>query len=214
MRLFLYWTSGKNPARRRCGLGEAFLSYLIAALVMAAPGVFADSFWQGGTSDFNVAASWNPTGVPAGVNAINDGGSNNVVRIQPGDPVWSPYDIRAGDGANASGAYLQTGSTNTVNGWFRLGDNAGSSGSYTLSNGVVNAALQAHVGEAGVGALTINGGNFNVGQNPFCVGDGDFGAGGSGTVRVTGGTVTTALGLPVAETVTLISPCETVAVRY
>ncbi len=43
------------------------------------------------------------------------------------------------DGANASGSYMQTGSTNIVNGWFRLGVNANSTGYYTLSNGVVDA---------------------------------------------------------------------------
>ena len=132
--------------------------------------VVADSLWRGATGDFNVASSWNPSGVPAGVNAINDSGSNNVVLIRPGDPIWNPYDIRAGDAANASGSYLQTGSTNSINGWFRLGDNAGSFGNYTLSNGVVNALLQAHVGEAGVGSLTINGGAFNVAQIPFASG--------------------------------------------
>jgi hypothetical protein len=110
-----------------------------AALMLAAGCANADSYWQGGTSDFNVAASWNPSGVPAGVNAINDSGSNYVVLIRRGDPVWSPWDIRAGDAIGASGAYLQTGSTNTINGWFRLGDNANSTGFYTLSTGVVNA---------------------------------------------------------------------------
>jgi len=120
---------------------------LLAALVVAARCAFADSYWQGGTSDFNVAGSWNPAGVPTGVNAINDSGSNNLVLIRPGDPTWRPWDIRAGDGVNASGSYLQTGSTNIVNGWFRLGDSANSTGYYTLSNGVVNVLLQAHVGE-------------------------------------------------------------------
>ena len=156
---------------------------------------WADSFWQGGTSDFNMSSSWNPSGVPTGVNAINDSGSNNVVLTQPGDPVWSPWDIRAGDGASASGSYLQTGSSNIVNGWFRLGDSAGSAGYYTLNNGVANALLQAHVGEAGDGVLTINGGTFNVGQTPFCVGDGDFGAGGTGTLNVKGGTINTPPGV-------------------
>jgi autotransporter-associated beta strand protein len=168
---------------------------LLAVMVIAAPSAFADSYWQGGTSGFNVANSWNPAGVPTGVNAINDSGSNNVVLIRPGDPVWSPWDIRGGDGANASGSYLQTGSTSIVNGWFRLGDSANSTGYYTLSNGAVNVLLQAHVGEAGVGVLTVSGGSFNVGQNPFCLGDGDLGAGGMGTLNMNGGTLTTALGV-------------------
>jgi autotransporter-associated beta strand protein len=168
---------------------------LATALLLTASCAFADSYWQGGTSGFNVASSWNPAGIPAGVNAINDSGSNNVVLIRPGDPVWRPWDIRAGDGVNTSGSYLQTGSTNVVNGWFRLGDNANSTGFYALSNGTVNALLQAHVGEAGIGALTISGGIFNVDQNPFCLGDGDFGAGGIGTLNMNGGTLTTALGV-------------------
>ena len=171
------------------------LMALTAILPLVANHALADSYWQGGTSDFNVASSWSPSGVPAGVNAINDSGSNNVVLIRPGDPVWSPWDIRAGDGANASGSYLQTGSTSDVNGWFRLGDNSNSAGYYILSNGVVNVSLQAHVGEIGQGVLTISGGTFNVGQVPFCVGDGDFGAGGTGTLKMNGGTINTAIGV-------------------
>ena len=165
------------------------------ALLFVVTHAFADSYWQGGTSDFNVANSWNPSGVPAGVNAINDSGSNNVVMIQPGDPLWSPWDIRAGDAADASGSYLQTGSSATVNGWFRLGDGSNSAGYYTLSNGAVNVLLQAHVGEAGAGVLTISGGSFDVGQSPFALGDGDFGPGGSGTLNMTGGSLNTALGV-------------------
>ena len=148
-------------------------------------------------SDFNVSASWNPVGVPAGVNAINDSGSNNIVLIRPGDPAWNPWDIRAGDGAGASGAYVQTGSTNTLNGWFRLGDNPNSFGSYVLSNGTVNATLQAHVGEAGTGFLGIYGGTFNVAQTPFCLGDGDFGPGGSGTLDMSAGTLNTPVGVDI-----------------
>ena len=176
----------------RNGAAPWFAHPVLAALLFAGRCVFADSYWQGGTSDFNVASSWNPAGVPTSVNAINDSGSNNFVLIRPGDPVWSPWDIRAGDSANATGSYLETGSTNIVNGWFRLGDSANSTGYYTLSNGVVNVLLQAHVGEAGIGVLTISGGTFNVGQNPFCLGDGDFGAGGMGTLKMNGGTMNTA----------------------
>lgn len=189
-----------DSVRSPCGQGyRATLSPLLsfAMMVLAANVAFADSYWQGGTSDFDVAGSWTPSGVPTGVNAINDSGSNNIVLIRTGDPVWSPWDIRAGDGDNASGSYLQTGSTNDVNGWFRLGDSANSTGFYTLSNGVVNASLQAHVGEMGTGVLTISGGAFNVSQSPFCLGDGDFGAGGTGTLNMHGGTINTDLGVDI-----------------
>src|ERR1017187_7961707 len=129
----------------------------------------ADSYWQGGTGDFNNAAAWNQGVVPtagssATQNADNDSGSNNVVLVQPGDPVWNPWDIRAGNGANASGAFRQTGDTVNIGGWFRLADSAGSAGYYTLSNGVVNCASQAHVGEYGTGVLEIDAGAFNVAQ--------------------------------------------------
>jgi len=186
----------EKGGRRLCGRNSGSWARCLAAQILLAAGcVLADSYWQGGTGDFNVAGSWNPSGVPTGVNAINDSGSNNIVLIQPGDPIWSPWDIRAGDGSHASGSYLQTGSTNIVNGWFRLGDNANSTGYYTLSNGVVNVLLQAHVGEAGAGVLTISGGTFKVGQNPLCLGDGDFGAGGVGALNMKGGMLNTALGV-------------------
>lgn len=163
--------------------------------MVAASGACADSYWVGGTGDFNIPESWSPAGVPTAINAINDSGSNNVVLTQPGDPVWSPWDIRAGDGNGAAGAFLQTGSTNVVNGWFRLGDSTGANGFYALSNGLVNVMLQAHVGEVGNGVLTVSGGAFEVGQDPLCIGDGDFGPGGSGTLNMNGGRLTTAPGV-------------------
>ena len=181
------------------------LESLIPALVFVALGLVlvpraqADSYWQGGTSDFNNPASWSqgvvPTAGPSATqNAINDSGSNNLVLIAPGDPAWNPWDIRAGDGANASGAFLQTGSTNNIGGWFRLADSAGSAGYYILSNGVANCASQAHIGEYGAGVLEIDGGTFNVAQKPFCMGDGDFGSSPSGILRMNGGTINTAIG--------------------
>ena len=95
---------------------------LAALLALPAATAMADSMWIGTTGTFNNSASWNPVGVPNGsVNADNDHGLNNVVRINSGDPVWTPWDIRAGNGNNTVGAFLQTGSTNTVGGWFRMG---------------------------------------------------------------------------------------------
>jgi autotransporter-associated beta strand protein len=175
---------------------------LAALLLVPATSALADSYWQGGTADFNNPASWNQGVVPvagpsATQNADNDSGSNNVVLIQAGDPVWSPWDIRAGDGANASGAYLQTGDTLNVGGWFRLADSAGSAGYFTLSNGVVNCALQAHVGEYGIGVLEIDGGTFNVAGDPFCMGDADFGPSPTGILRMNGGTINTATGVEI-----------------
>ena len=183
-----------NPFREKASLA------LAALLLLPATAGLADSYWQGGTSDFNNPASWSlgvvPTAGPAASqNADNDSGSNNVVLIKPGDPVWNPWDIRGGDGANASGSFLQTGGTINVGGWFRLADSDGSAGYYTLSNGVLNCALQLHVGEYGIGVLEVDGGTLNVGQDPFCLGDGDFGPSPTGTLLMRGGTINTATGV-------------------
>lgn len=189
----------KTNNRKYCLLSA--LSLLLGNVLV--PGTKADSYWVGpahGPADFTNAADWNPVGVPAAangnINADNNNGSNSVVLIQAGDPVWSPWDVRAGDGANTSGAYLQTGDTVNVGGWFRLADSAGSAGYYTLSNGVVNCNLQAHVGEQGYGYLEIDGGTFNVAQDPFCLGDTDVSGGSpTGVLVMNGGTINTAIGV-------------------
>lgn len=182
-------------------LGKRPFILAAALLVSAAATGMADSYWQGGTSDFNNPASWNNGYVPIVSspqnNADNDSGSNNVCLIQPGDPAWGPWDIRAGDGANTSGAFWQTGDTVTVGGWFRLADGTGSAGYYRLDNGTLNCQLQAHVGEYGDGLLTINGGTMTVAQDPFCMGDADFGPSPTGTLIMNGGTITTATGVEI-----------------
>jgi hypothetical protein len=98
---------GKNKKARMkppyvgCYNSSSWLGRPLAIALFVVPHcAFADSYWQGGTGGFNVPGSWNPVGVPTSVNAINDSGSNNVVLIRLGDPVWRPWDIRAGDGAN------------------------------------------------------------------------------------------------------------------
>jgi len=170
---------------------------LAAVLVVPAATVFGQAFWTGGTSDFNVAGSWNPNGVPTG-NAANDSGSNNVVLIQPGDAIWGHGDTLAGQGSGATGAYLQTGSTNNTGypsggSWMRLGIGTGTTGYYTLSNGVVNVAGQTHLGENGTGYLEVDNGVYNTGYNGnpgICAGDGDGNSSGpTGTLVINGGIV-------------------------
>ncbi len=171
---------------------------LVAALAVPVVTASAQTLWIGGTSDYNVPGSWNPAGVPSGgANASNDSGSNNVVLIQSGDPVWQHGDTLAGNGAGTSGAYLQTGSTNNTGGgnWLRMGVGAGSYGSYILSNGAVRVGGRTQIGENGVGYVEIDGGTYNGnvndgGANPAMVcGQGDFGPG-TGTLVINGGTVT------------------------
>ncbi|HEY4415953.1 MAG TPA: autotransporter-associated beta strand repeat-containing protein [Verrucomicrobiae bacterium] len=176
---------------------------MTAALLAPTAGLLAQNQWIGGvgTNDYNNASLWNPTGVPGGtVNCTDDAGSNNIILIQAGDPAFQHGDTLAGNGANTSGAWLQTGSTNYTGGgnWLRMGVGSASYGSYVFSNGVVNVGGRTQIGELGTGYLEIDGGVYNgnvndTGANPGLVcGQGDFGNGGVGTLVINGGTVTTA----------------------
>jgi autotransporter-associated beta strand protein len=175
---------------------------LTAALIVPAVTGWAQTLWTDGTADFNNPADWNGTYIDGSNNSSpnpncdNDTGSNNVILIEPGDPAWYHGDTLAGQGANTSGAYLQTGSTNNTgypaNGnWLRMGIGTGTYGSYILSNGLVNVAGQTHLGEHGTGYLEVDGGVYNTGYNGnpgICAGDGDFGTS-TGTLVFTSGII-------------------------
>jgi len=191
-----------NPIRAKKYLA------LAAVLLVPAASTLAQSFWSGGTSDYNVAGSWSgPYNTTNNPNCANDSGSNNVVLIQPGDPVWQHGDTIAGQGSGTSGSYLQTGSTNNTGGgnWMRIAVGTGGTvGYYTLNGGVVNVGGETHIGEHGTALLTINGGVFNGGVNGgnpgLCMGDADWSANGVlpsdsnpvGTLVMNGGTINTA----------------------
>lgn len=190
----------KNSPSSKTGLLLAKL--ILACLIVAPATVKAQTYWQGGSNDFNNAAYWTGAYIDTSgdsspnPNCDNDTGTNNVILIQAGDPPWYHGDTLAGNNNGNSGAYLQTGGTNNTgypnNGnWLRMGIASGSAGYYTLSNGVVNVAGQTHLGENGYGYLEIDGGVYNTGYNGdpgICAGDGDFGPG-SGTFVLNAGTV-------------------------
>lgn len=154
----------------------------VIALVSVAVISRADHFYtNNATGDYNVTNYWDPNSVPND-NTHNNNGSNNVVLIQDGDPIWNHGDTLAGDADGASGAYLQTGSTNNTGGgnWLRMGLNVGSFGSYVISNGVCNVGGRIQIGEKGAGYLEVSGGTMkananDTGANPGLVaGDGHF----------------------------------------
>ncbi len=161
----------------------------------------ADHFYtNNATGDFNVANFWDPNGVPND-NTHNNNGSNNVVLIQNGDPIWNHGDTLAGSVASTSGAYLQTGSTNNTGGgnWLRMGLAVNSYGKYVISNGVVNVGGRFQIGENGTGYLEVSGGTARAnvndsGANPGLVaGDGSFNSVANnfpvGTVVINSGTL-------------------------
>src|SRR5262245_36424987 len=95
-----------------------------------------DHFWTAGTNTFNNPANWAPATIPGpNDNAIITNGG--TVLINAADPAWTTFDIRAGQGGG-DGAYIQNGQTVTLNAWFRLGVDAGTTGTYTMLSGTLN----------------------------------------------------------------------------
>ena len=58
---------------------------------------------------------------------------------------------------DATGAFMQTGGTNTVNDTLILGCNTGNSGAYNLSSGSLSATTE-YIGNSGTGTFTQTGG--------------------------------------------------------
>jgi len=186
--------SNATHSRRRL---TTTLLTLSAGLMLPTLTAMAQTEWIGTTGDYTNPASWSGTfNGGSNPNTSNDNGSNNVVLIQPGDPLWQHGDTLAGNANGTSGAYLQTGSTNDSGGgnWLRMGIGSGSYGQYILSNGVVNVGGRTQLGENGAGYLEIDGGVYNGnvndgGANPSMVcGQGDAGPG-TGTLVINGGIV-------------------------
>ncbi|HSU55592.1 MAG TPA: autotransporter-associated beta strand repeat-containing protein, partial [Candidatus Dormibacteraeota bacterium] len=189
--------SSSNPSRLR----QLKLLATAVALVSATNVSRADHFYTNNASgDYNVPSNWDPNSVPND-NTHNDNGTNNVVLIQAGDPVWNHGDTLAGSADNTSGAYLQTGSTNNTGGgnWLRMGLGVNSFGQYVLSNGTVNVGGRIYAGERGAAYIEISGGTMkanvnDTGANPgLSAGDGSFASvannSPSGTVVLNSGTL-------------------------
>src|SRR4051794_33855819 len=122
-----------NPNQVNVRFLPAFLPLLLLSAVSTQA---VDRFWTGGTASYNNAANWGGTIPNGGDNAIvNNGGT---VLINSGDPAWTTFDIRAGQ-VGGDGSYIQDGPTVTLNSWFRLAVDDGTTGTYTLKSGILNA---------------------------------------------------------------------------
>ena len=154
------------------------------------------------SATFNVATYWNPNTVPgSGDNAMDDNGAN-LVLIGSADPTWSTFDLRAGNGAGATGGFWQSGSIVNCTSWFRMGvGSATSAGAYSISGGTLNingTSTYMRIGELGFGTLNITNGAVNhtgTTPNPCIIGSrdtGNFGNSSSpgGVINQFGGTFT------------------------
>ncbi len=146
-----------SSAHRR-GKRAAILAALAVTGSIGAATVHADTLWipaAGNPQDYNNNANWT-AGVSNGSGGFNSVVNNGgTVLIQPGDPTFNSWDINSDNGT-----YIQTGSTATANGWFRLGisSTAGNTNLYDISGtgSVFNAYGQAHIGEVNGATATLN----------------------------------------------------------
>ena len=88
-------------------------------------------------------------------------------------------------GDSGTGAFTQTGGTNTVTGGLVLGDASGGSGTYKLNGGTLAVGGDEYIGNSGTGVFTQKGGTNAITGN-LLVGAGA----GSGTYALLGGSAT------------------------
>ena len=142
----------------------------------------------GGTGNWNVPGNWSAGVIPD----VGDANGKYNAQVGNGGTVQITANQAAGDvnaGTNGNGFYnmAATGSTLTVNGWFRYGTVAGVTGGFTNTGGTVLVAAggaQANIGELGTGFY-----NASVGAFQFTSGRVDLGANGAaavGTINLSG----------------------------
>lgn len=164
----------------------AFLLTFLASLSLPM-GLIADT-WDGGGGDNDYAngLNWGADAVPGPVNA--DILQNVNVTLDTAQA--SSARLRVENGAGASLTINAGGSLLNLN-HIRLAELAGTAGTLSLSGGNlrVNATTQNVVGFQGAGTLNVGSGSTysNVGGSNLVVG---YTGGGSGTINVTGGSMT------------------------
>jgi hypothetical protein len=119
-------------------------------------------------------------GAGPGALSVGDAAGNNGTYELQNTATLSAVTETVGNGG--SGAFGQSGGTNTVSGGLSLGAKTGAAGTYTLSGGQLSAASET-VGAAGTGQFTQSGGTNTVA--------GSLTIGTTGTYNLSGGTLST-----------------------
>jgi len=169
------------------------LAGILAGTAALAPAArAADILWTGATGTYNDPASWSSGTIP-GPNDFAIVGNGGTVQILPGDPDWVTQDFRTGAGG-AIGNMEQSGGIATVTSWFRMGVDTGSTGTYTMTGGLLNVRNNRfNVGERGAGIVNISGGLIVHGGSTLIVGDRNNGvdsAASTGVLNQSGGVFT------------------------
>lgn len=190
---------------------------LAAALLAPLPAHAASKTWVGGTSTWNNAAAWSPSGQPAANDGayIYQGGASvtysnttnpsavlGSMRINaPGGATFSQAqhalntaELLVGD--DAAGTVIQSGGTLNVTGptGLTLGQGATGSGTYAVSgSAVLTVTGQINVGDTGTGSFSQSGGQVtvsNLGTFPGALSLGSN-PGSRGTYSIFSGTLST-----------------------
>jgi T5SS/PEP-CTERM-associated repeat protein len=157
--------------------------------------ICATKHWQANEDrDFTNWNNWSSTTVFTGSNdgAVSMSGVGSPIMYSSSTALSTSRNLYIG--ASNYGEFEIQGSTITLNRIEVGGDywlSSGDDGAVTQTGGVFNASSNALVGNGNTGNLTISDGSFNVGTWLTVGEDGDrSGAAGSGTVTMTGGSLT------------------------
>ncbi|MHB8258289.1 MAG: hypothetical protein ACYDE0_13800, partial [Acidiferrobacterales bacterium] len=183
---------------------------VVSGLVLGAGAVQAATVnWVGSSGDWDTAADWSTSALPAAGDDVYITNSGAIVTyINPSNnPLLNSLTIDAtGTGATLDqgqdnlsadsekignsgiGTFAQSGGTNTVSQGLALGWLSGSSGTYTLSGTGSLSAGWEYIGNSGTGTFTQTGGtNTTTGTGNLFLG---ASSGGTGSYTLSGGTLT------------------------
>ena len=176
--------------------------------LIGVPAQATDTYWQVGTGNWSTGPNWD-NGEPTanwGDNAyINNGGTAQITQagelcyyLYLGEAIGESGSVElSGDGQlsarhehigySGTGAFTQTGGTNTLSGHLLssnlyLGYNSSGNGTYELSGDGQLSAVNEHIGRAGTGAFTQTGGTNTISGNLLLASE----SSGNGTYELSG----------------------------
>ena len=175
---------------------------VLATILLYPLGACADTYWNAESSDWSTATSWT-AGLPTsstdayfyngGVATVSQTGEmcgnlylgsavlSGAIALQSGGLAVNG---NAQIGYAGTGAFTQTGGTQTISKALFVGSGLGSSGSYSLTAGLLSLGTSESVGYSGTGAFSqIGGSNTISGTNVLYVG---YNPGSVGTYSLSG----------------------------
>lgn len=145
---------------------------------------------EGGTAIYNLSGGTNTIVGNLYVGRSKDTGRGTYVQGE--GTLVTVNDLRIGESAGSIGTYTQNGGTIKPKYWERFG--LGGTGTYIQNGGLNDATMsgassQVHIGESGVATYTLNDGTFNVS------GIVNVGESGTGTLHIAGGKMSAQSGI-------------------